>query len=154
MKSLKLPMHFLLELRLLQRWSGAPVGTPKQTGETLTRENRKGSITCLLAGRSLPVLLKKALVSHNVNISVHLKSIIVFINYCYISSYKSITRATIWFDNVFYVYVFECFILVGLCKLLVKAVCKLACKQVLVAICIRSIASKALKGFIYVFVLF
>ena len=28
-------------------------------------------------------------------ISVHLKSIIVFINYCYISSYKSITRATI-----------------------------------------------------------
>ncbi len=46
------------------------------------------------------------------------------------------------FDNVFYVYVFECFLLVGLCKLLVKAVCKLACKQVLVAICIRSIASK------------
>ena len=66
-------------------------------------------------------------------ISVHLKSIIVFINYCYISSYKSITRATIWFDNVFYVYVFECFILVGLCKLVVKTVCKLACKQVLVA---------------------
>ena len=54
----------------------------------------------------------------------------------------------------FYVYVFECFILVELCKLIVKTVCKFAYKLVLVAICIRSIASKALKGFIYVFVLF
>ncbi len=54
----------------------------------------------------------------------------------------------------FCVYVFECFILVELYKLVVKAVCKLACKQVLVAICIRSIASKALKGFcgfLYIF---
>ena len=50
--------------------------------------------------------------------------------------------------------VFECFILVGLCKLLVKAVCKLACKQVLVAIYARSIAPKARKGFcgfLYIF---
>ena len=39
-------------------------------------------------------------------------------------------------------------------ELVVKAVCELAYKQVLVSICQRSIASKALKGFIYVFVLF
>ena len=32
----------------------------------------------------------------------------------------------IWFDNVFYVYVFECFLLVELGKLVVKSVCKLA----------------------------
>ena len=54
-------------------------------------------------------------------------------------------------NNVFYVYCFECFILARVGELVVKAVCELAYKQVLVSICQRSIASKALKGFIYVF---
>ena len=53
----------------------------------------------------------------------------------------------IWFDNVLYVYVFECFLLAELSKLVVKSVCKLAYKQFLVTICVGSIASKALKGF-------
>ena len=48
---------------------------------------------------------------------------------------------------VFPVYVFECFILAELYKLVIKAVCKLAYEQVLVAICIGSRASEALKGF-------
>ena len=47
----------------------------------------------------------------------------------------------------FYVYVLECFVLVELYKLVVKAVWKLAYRQILVAICKRSKASKALKGF-------
>ena len=47
----------------------------------------------------------------------------------------------------FYVYVLECFVLVELYKLVVKAVWKLAYKQILVSICKRSKASKALKGF-------
>jgi hypothetical protein len=38
--------------------------------------------------------------------------------------------------------------------MVVKAVWKLAYKQVLVSICQRSIASKALKGLIFVFVYF
>ena len=48
---------------------------------------------------------------------------------------------------VFYVYVLECFVLVELYKLVVKAVWKLAYRQILVSICKRSKASKALKGF-------
>ena len=48
---------------------------------------------------------------------------------------------------VFSVYVFECFILVRVGELVVKAVYKFTYKQVLVSICQRSIASKALKGF-------
>ena len=48
---------------------------------------------------------------------------------------------------MFFVYLFECFILAELYKLMVKTVCKLAYKQVLVAICAGSKASKALKGF-------
>ena len=55
---------------------------------------------------------------------------------------------------VFSVYVFECFILVRVDELVVKAVYKFTYKQVLVSICQRSIASKALKGFIFVFVYF
>ena len=46
-----------------------------------------------------------------------------------------------------YVYVFVCFVLVELYKLVVKAVWKLAYRQILVSICKRSKASKALKGF-------
>ena len=46
------------------------------------------------------------------------------------------------------------FLLAELCKMVVKAVWKLAYKQVLITICVRSTAPKALKGFIYVFVLF
>ena len=47
----------------------------------------------------------------------------------------------------FYVYVLECFVLVELYKLVVKAVWKLAYRQILVAFCASSKASKALKGF-------
>ena len=54
---------------------------------------------------------------------------------------------SIWSNNVFYVYVLECFVLVELYKLVVKAVWKLAYRQILVAFCARSKASKALKGF-------
>ena len=50
-------------------------------------------------------------------------------------------------------YRFECFNSQSN-KVLIKTVCKLACKQVLVAVCTRSTASKALKGFIYVVFLF
>ena len=46
------------------------------------------------------------------------------------------------------------FLLAELYKLIVKAVWKLAYKQVLITISTRSTASKALKGFIFVFVLF
>ena len=45
-------------------------------------------------------------------------------------------------------------LLVRVGKLVVKAVCKLAYEEVLVAFGSESKASKALKGFIYVFVLF
>lgn len=48
---------------------------------------------------------------------------------------------------LFYVYVFECFILEELCKLVTKTVCKLAYKQILETICTWSNASIALKGF-------
>ncbi len=48
---------------------------------------------------------------------------------------------------MFFVCVFERFILAELYKLVVKTVCKLAYKQILVAICAGSKASKALKGF-------
>lgn len=48
---------------------------------------------------------------------------------------------------------FECFVLVELYKLVVKAVWKLAYKQILVAFCARSKASKALKGFCLFFFL-
>ena len=48
---------------------------------------------------------------------------------------------------VFSVYVFVCFVLVELYKLVVKAVWKLAYRQILVAFCARSKASKSLKGF-------
>ena len=58
---------------------------------------------------------------------------------------------SIWSNNVFYVYVLECFVLVELYKLVVKAVWKLAYRQILVSICKRSKASKALKGFCFVF---
>ncbi len=44
-------------------------------------------------------------------------------------------------------------LLVRVGKLVVKAVCKLAYEEVLVAFGSESKASKALKGFIYVFVL-
>ena len=54
---------------------------------------------------------------------------------------------SIWSNNVFYVYVLECFVLVEVYKLVVKAVWKLAYRQILVAFCARSKASKALKGF-------
>ena len=40
-----------------------------------------------------------------------------------------------------------CFVLAELYRLVIKAVCKLAYEQILVSICQRSIASKALKGF-------
>ena len=53
--------------------------------------------------------------------------------------------------HCFFVYVFECFVLVELYKLVVKAVWKLAYKQVLVAFCARSKASKALKRVLFVF---
>ena len=46
-----------------------------------------------------------------------------------------------------YVYCFECFVLVELYRLVIKAVWKLAYKQILVSICKRGKASKALKGF-------
>ena len=55
---------------------------------------------------------------------------------------------------VFSVYVFECFILVRVCELVVKAVYKFTYKQVLVSICQRSIASKALKGFCWFLFIF
>ena len=73
---------------------------------------------------------------------------------CIVAQYTYISSATIWNGHVFYVYVFECFILVRVGKLVVKAVCKFTHKQVLVSICQRSNASKALKGFISVFVPF
>ncbi len=55
---------------------------------------------------------------------------------------------------VFSVYVFECFILVRVGELVVKAVYKFTYKQVLVSICQRSIASKALKGFCWFLFIF
>ena len=52
---------------------------------------------------------------------------------------------------VFPVYVFECFILAELYKLVVKTIRKLAYEEFLVAICARSMAPKALKGFFMFF---
>ena len=49
-------------------------------------------------------------------------------------------------DMFFSVYIFECYNLLELCRLVVKAVRKLAYKQVLIAICTKSIASKQSKG--------
>lgn len=54
---------------------------------------------------------------------------------------------------VFSVYVFECFILVRVDELVVKAVYKFTYKQVLVSICQRSLASKALKGFCSLYII-
>ena len=73
---------------------------------------------------------------------------------CIVAQYTYISSATIWNEHVFYVYVFECFILVRVGKMVVKAVCKFTYMQVFVLICQRSNASKALKGFISVFVPF
>lgn len=55
--------------------------------------------------------------------------------------------------NFFYVYVFGCFVLVELRSLGIKAIWELTHKWVLAPKYARSKASKALKGFIYVFVL-
>ena len=56
--------------------------------------------------------------------------------------------------SIFYVYFFECFILVELRSLGIKTIWEFTHKWVLAPKYARSIASKALKGFIYVFVLF
>ena len=56
---------------------------------------------------------------------------------------------------IFHVFVFECFVLAELGKLVVKSVCKRVYKQFLVAICTKSIAFKALKVFsMFLFIFF
>ena len=70
--------------------------------------------------------------------------IYILLMYSYLWRYLYLS---IWSNNDFYFYVLEFFVLVELYKLVVKAVWKLAYRQILVSICKRSKASKALKGF-------